>query len=92
MARIGDFASAAAPIGPDTPGAEVFDRFQSEPDTLILAVVDGDGRPVGLIERNDFLMKLAAPLGHALYLGRDATHVMDAEPAIVQAGTAPLSL
>ena len=26
----GDFASAAAPIGPDTPGADVFDRFQRD--------------------------------------------------------------
>ena len=40
MARIGDFASAAVPITPDTPGADVFDRFQSEPDTLVIAVID----------------------------------------------------
>ena len=66
MARIGDFASAAAPIGPDTPGAQVFDRFQDEPDTLVIAVVDGAGRPVGLIERNAFTLKMAAEFGRAL--------------------------
>ncbi|TAJ63438.1 ATP-binding protein [Brevundimonas sp.] len=85
MARIGDFASAAAPIGPDTPGAEVFDRFQSEPDTLILAVVDGDGRPVGLIERNVFILKMAAEFGRALYAKRPAAAFMDASPRILDA-------
>jgi len=79
MARIGDFASAAAPIGPDTPGAEVFDRFQSEPDTLVIAVIDGDRRPVGLIERNAFTLKMAAEFGRALYARRPAaTHQDDA--------------
>jgi len=39
MARLGDFASAVAAVGPDTPGAFVFDRFQTEPDTLAIAVV-----------------------------------------------------
>jgi signal transduction histidine kinase/CheY-like chemotaxis protein len=73
------------PVSLEATGAQIFARFDAEPDTLCLPVVV-DGRPVGLIERNDFLMKLAAPLGHALYLSRDATHVMDPEPAVVQAG------
>ena len=72
MARIGDFASAAAPIGSDTPGADVFDRFQSELDTLVIAVVDTEQRPVGLIERNAFTLKMAAEFGRALYARRPA--------------------
>ena len=85
MARIGDFASAAAPIGPDTPGADVFDRFQREPDTLIIAVVDSDQRPVGLIERNAFTLKMAAEFGRALYARRPASTFMDAAPRILDA-------
>lgn len=85
MARIGDFASAAAPIGPDTPGAQVFDRFQDEPDTLVIAVVDGEGRPVGLIERNAFTLKMAAEFGRALYARRPAATFMDANPRILEA-------
>lgn len=85
MARIGDFASAAQPIGPDTPGAEVFDRFQHEPDTLIIAVVDSDQRPVGLIERNAFTLKMAAEFGRALYAKRPAATFMDAAPRILDA-------
>lgn len=85
MARIGDFASAAAPIGPDTSGAEVYDRFQSEPDTLLIAVIDSDRRPVGLIERNAFTLKMAAEFGRALYAKRPAATLMDANPRMLEA-------
>ncbi len=85
MAKIGDFASAAAPIGPDTPGADVFDRFQSEPDTLIIAVIDDERRPVGLIERNAFTLKMAAEFGRALYAKRPAATFMDTAPRILDA-------
>jgi signal transduction histidine kinase/ActR/RegA family two-component response regulator len=85
MAKIGDFASGAAPVGPDTPGADVFDRFQSEPDTLIIAVVDGDRRPLGLIERNAFTLKMAAEFGRALYAKRPASTFMDASPRVLDA-------
>ena len=85
MARIGDFASATAPIGPDTPGAEVFDRFQGEPDTLVIAVIDSDQRPVGLIERNVFTLKMAAEFGRALYAKRPAEAFMDAAPRVLDA-------
>jgi len=73
------------PIGPDTPGAEVFDRFQGEPDTLVIAVIDSDQRPVGLIERNAFTLKMAAEFGRALYAKRPAEAFMDAAPRVLDA-------
>ncbi|MBJ7446753.1 MAG: response regulator [Brevundimonas sp.] len=85
MARIGDFASVAPPVGPDTPGAEVFDRFQREADTLVIAVVDADQRPLGLIERNAFTLKMAAEFGRALYARRPASTFMDANPRVLDA-------
>jgi signal transduction histidine kinase/ActR/RegA family two-component response regulator len=85
MSRIGDFASGIEPIGPDTPGAVVFDRFQSEPDTLVIAVVDADDRPIGLIERNAFTLKMAAEFGRALYARRPASTFMDANPRVLDA-------
>ena len=47
MPLIGDFVDVIAPLATGTPGAEVFERFQTEPNTLALAVVDAEGRPVG---------------------------------------------
>jgi len=87
MARIGDFASATAPMAPDTPGADVFDRFQREPDTLVIAVVDADNRPLGLVERNAFTLKMAAEYGRALYAKRPVSSFMHASPRIMDAGS-----
>jgi signal transduction histidine kinase/CheY-like chemotaxis protein len=85
MARIGDFASGAAPIGPDTPGAHVFERFEREPDTLAIAVVDAHDRPVGLVERNAFTLRMAAEFGRALYARRPASSFMDPSPRVLDA-------
>jgi signal transduction histidine kinase/ActR/RegA family two-component response regulator len=73
------------PVTAATMASEIFARFEREPDTLVIPVVDGE-RPLGLIERSDFLMKLAEPLGQSLYGAREVTYVMDAEPAVVEAG------
>lgn len=85
MARIGDFVEAAPPMAPEALGAEAFDRFQAEPDTLVIAVADEDGRPVGLIERNAFTLKMAAEFGRALYARRPVSALMDPEPLMVEA-------
>ena len=85
MARVGDFASTPAPVSPDTPGAHIVERFQDEPDTLAIAVVDDDGRPVGLVERNAFTLRMAAEFGRALYARRPASSFMDPEPRVLDA-------
>lgn len=87
MPTIESLTERAEPVSPQMLGSEVFARFESEPDTLVIAVVDGR-RPIGLIERNDFLLKIASPFGHALYAGRPVIHVMDPEPAMIEAGVA----
>lgn len=85
MPTIETLTERAEAVTPQTPGSDVFARFEREPDTLVIPVVEGD-RPVGLIERNAFLLKIAGAFGHALYAGRPAVHVMDSEPAVVEAG------
>lgn len=85
MPTIERLTEKAVPVSPETVGAEVFARFKAEPDLLVIPVVK-DGRPVGLIERNAFLLKIAGPLGHALYSNRPVTEVMDPEPSVVDAG------
>jgi signal transduction histidine kinase/CheY-like chemotaxis protein len=87
MPTIEVLTERAEAVSPQTLGSAVFQRFEREPDTLVIPVVDA-GRPVGLIERNAFLLKIAAPFGHALYAGRPVLHLMDDEPAVVEAGVA----
>ncbi len=85
MPTIEVLTERAEPVSPTVPATEVFTRFQNEPDILVIPVVEGD-RPVGLIERNAFLLKIAGPFGHALYANRAVSHIMDADPAVVDAG------
>ena len=73
------------PVAPSSLASDIFLRFQQEPDTLVIPVVE-NSVPVGLIERNAFLLKVSGPFGHALYAGRAIIHVMDPEPAVVEAG------
>ncbi len=87
MPTIEVLTERAEAVSPQTPGSEVFARFESEPDTLVIPVVDND-RPVGLIERNVFLLKIAGAFGHALYAKRPIQNLMDTDPAVVEAGVA----
>ena len=74
------------PIAPSTLGCAVLARFEREPDTLVIPVVEND-RPVGLVERTAFLQKIAGRFGHALYDNRPISFAMDAEPAVVEGDT-----
>jgi signal transduction histidine kinase/ActR/RegA family two-component response regulator len=75
------------PVDPDVRGELVYDRFEREPDTLAIAVVDAEGRPIGLVERNDFFLKMAADFGRALFARRPISAVMDRSPMLVEAAT-----
>ncbi|HEY0052890.1 MAG TPA: ATP-binding protein, partial [Caulobacteraceae bacterium] len=64
----------------------VFARFEREPDTLAIPVVV-DGKPVGLVERDAFLIKLGGEHGRAVFGRRPIAWVMDDEPVVVEAAT-----
>lgn len=83
MTLLLDIAPHIPPVSPSTPGAEVYQRFQEEPDTLAIAVVDGSGAPVGLVERNAFLVLMAAQHGYALWSKRPTSHMMKRDPVVV---------
>ena len=87
MPLIGDFVDMIAPVAPSTSGAEVFERFQTEPNTLALAVVDENGRPLGVIERNAFTLRMAAEFGRALYARKPAESLMDRNAPVAEAAT-----
>ena len=85
MPTIEALTERAEAVTSQTLGSDVFARFEREPDTLVIPVVDND-QPVGLVERNVFLMKIAGRFGHACYANRPIRYVMDTEPAVVEAG------
>lgn len=86
MPTIELLAERVAPVSLRASVAEVYNWFASHPDALALPVVE-EGRPVGLIDRQDFLLKLAEPLGHSRYGSRPIAYIMDQEPAVVEYGT-----
>jgi PAS domain S-box-containing protein len=87
MTLIRDLAATHAPVTAATTGGEVYKLFDAAPGLAAVAVVDGEDRPVGLVERYSFLQRLAANYGRALYDGRSVTMVMDAEPILVEGAT-----
>ncbi len=84
---LSSLAVRALPVAPDTPGGEVYRRFQQEPDLLALPVVDADGRPVGIVDRNSFFLSMAAEYGRALYAQRPISMLMDGAPLIAEGAT-----
>jgi signal transduction histidine kinase/CheY-like chemotaxis protein len=84
MSQLLSLAETVEPVLATTPGAAVYQRFEREPDVLALAVVDEAGRPVGIVERNTFFIRMAAEYGRALYAQRPISLLMNAEPLVVE--------
>lgn len=82
MTRLYSIAPEIAHAVPSMLGAEIFQRFEAEPDTLAIAVVDDDQRPIGLIERNAFLVQMAAQHGYALWSRRPVSQIMKRDPIV----------
>ncbi len=69
---------------PDTPAAIVLNIFVTEPARLLIAVVDGKRRPVGLVDRHTFMLRMAGQYGYALHAKRPVALIMDPAPLIVE--------
>ena len=85
MQTMWDLVEGGEPAPASTLGGDIYERFNREPDTLAIAIVDDEGAPVGLVERNAFIMKMASPYGRALYAKRPITNLMDENPILVEA-------
>jgi diguanylate cyclase (GGDEF)-like protein/PAS domain S-box-containing protein len=88
MFTLRDTVSSLAPARRDDLGKTLYERFREEPDTLIIPVLDDEDRPVGLVERNAFFLRMAAEYGRALYANRPISTLMDNEPLVVDADMA----
>jgi len=73
----------ANPIGPDVACAAVFERFEVDAELQALPVVNA-GMPVGLINRNKFLLRFMRRYGKELYGKRPCTFLMDSQPLILE--------
>ncbi len=82
MTLLLDIAPFSAPATPETTGSEIYQRFQDDPDLLAIAVVDVESRPVALVERNAFLVRMAAQYGYALWSRRPISHWITTNPLI----------
>ena len=88
MFTLRDTVSSLAPARREDLGKTLYERFREEPDTLIIPVLDDEERPIGLVERNAFFLRMAAEYGRALYANRPISALMDVEPLVVDADTA----
>jgi diguanylate cyclase (GGDEF)-like protein/PAS domain S-box-containing protein len=85
MFTLRDTVSSLTPARAEDLGKTLYERFREEPDTLIIPVLDADDRPVGLVERNAFFLRMAAEYGRALYANRPIEVLMDNQPLVVEA-------
>ena len=70
-------------VAPDIVNEVVYQMFISDPELQALPVVK-NGLPVGLINRNALIDKLARPYRHELFGKKPCTLLMDAAPLIVE--------
>jgi signal transduction histidine kinase/FixJ family two-component response regulator len=87
MTRVATIVEPISPVTAETTGGEIYKRFEAEPDTLAIAVVDSARAPIGLIERGQFMLKMGSAHGRPLYGGRSVSLVMDSDPLLVDQNT-----
>lgn len=73
----------APQLDPMTSGSQVYDLFCDDADLLVCAVVQ-DAKPIGLVARNAFFLRMADTHGRALFAKRPVTFIMDKDPLIVE--------
>ncbi len=81
-----DLLVEAPAVKPSTRGEEIYELFSQDEDLLVIAVVE-DRKPVGLLTRDQFFLRMADRHGRALFSKRPITFLMNKEPLIIEAGT-----
>lgn len=82
LARVAaDLLVEVEPVTSLVENRDVYKIFEVEPELIGLPIVDA-GRPVGLINRNRFMQRLARPFHRELYWHRSCTAFMDASPLV----------
>jgi len=71
---------------------EAFVFFRAHQDQAAAAIVDGDDRVVGIVNRLRFLARYAQPYIPELYAKRAITHLANSHPLVVDEGLAIMDL
>lgn len=90
-ATAGKLLVPAPAITPETTNDQVLELFRRQPEALSVAVV-GDGRPLGLINRRNFVDRYAQPFHRELYGRRPCTQFMNDQPLLVDKSSSLESL
>jgi serine phosphatase RsbU (regulator of sigma subunit) len=80
----GDLPHVDASLPPTATNDVVMELFSTRPELHALAVVEA-GRPIGLINRNEFFSYFARPFHRDLFLQKTCRTVMNPQPALVAA-------
>ncbi|WP_438383682.1 methyl-accepting chemotaxis protein [Asaia sp. BMEF1] len=80
---MGDIVEVIPQLLPSEPGASVHDIFTGEANIMMIAIVDEDRHPVGLIDRQFFFGLMAGRFGRALYIGRPVRLLVKQAPIVV---------
>lgn len=68
----------------DTQGKIVHAFFEDNPNTEGVVIVD-EGKPIGLVTRNDFYQKIGSQFGYTLYMKRPISLIMNKNLLVVEA-------
>lgn len=82
---MGDIARKGPLLRPSDPGESLFDLFHRNAELMLVAVVDADDVPVGLVERQAFFLKVSGKFGHSLFNRRPVSLLMDTAPVMIDA-------
>lgn len=80
---IRDIIDPIPAVGPQTKNSELYNRFRDQCDLLVVPVVDQENNVLGLIERHNFFLSMAAEFGRALWGKKTVTTLMDKAPLVV---------
>ena len=84
--RLGAITTAVAPVSPITTCDQVYQLFVRQKSLDAIAVV-ADGRPLGLVARDRFLIALASNFGRAVWAKKPITVLMNSNPVVLHADT-----
>ena len=90
--RLRDYIRRAPVAAAAQTSREVIRLFERHPDSECAVVCDEIGRPLGLVMRNPFFVRLGKRFGEELYLDRTITKLMEKEPLQIACGYSPAEL